>query len=162
MNLDHILDQNTLKPFVQIQNKFNIPTADHYLYLQISHFLNSLTSPEIFVHKQSQYFINKPPSVNETSLFYNLLQNKLIFHKATPYLKWKTDLGKSFTTYQWQSAFKSIYKASKCTNHWELSHKIALRWYLTPYRISKFLVHNPTLLERLWNGGTDYAYFLVM
>lgn len=73
-----------------------------------------------------------------TSLFYNLFQHKLTFIKIPPYQKWEADLGKNYTTSQWQSAYTAIYKASKCVNHWELSQKIALRWYLTPYQISKF------------------------
>ena len=44
----------------------------------------------------------------------------------------------TYTEEQWVRAFRAIYGASRCVNHWELSQKIALRWYLTPYRISKF------------------------
>lgn len=42
----------TLKPFGQLQREFHIRTSDHYSYLQRSHFLKSLTSSEILIHKQ--------------------------------------------------------------------------------------------------------------
>lgn len=84
-------------------------------------------------------------------LFYNLFQQKLDFAKSHPYKKWKSDLGTTFTNSQWKDALRSLYKASSSVNHWELSQKIALRWYLTPYRISKFGQNNSPMCWR--NSG---------
>lgn len=140
---------HSLKSFEQLQEEFQLPATERFFYLQISH-LNSINSQEILLHKQGwQYLQCTSSSIKGTSLFYNLLQNKLVFSKSAPYSKWESDLGETFTTQQWQLAFKTIYQTSKCANHWELTQKIALRWYLTPYRMSKFL---PSQSPLCWRG----------
>lgn len=82
------------------------------------------------------------------SFFYNSFQQKLTFTKFQPYQKWESDLGKPITTSQWQYTLKTVYKASKCVIHLELLQKIALRWYLTSYRLSKFCQSNSPLCWR--------------
>ena len=150
LTLQQLLEGNALKSFLKIQEEFCIPATDYYLYLQISHLLGSLPSPDITLCRQGWSFFSEPSlSAKGTSLFYHLLQDKLTFYKSTPYQRWETDLGETYTPRQWQAAFKSIYQASKCANHWELAHKIALRWYLTPYRLSKFL---PSHSPLCWRG----------
>lgn len=95
-----------------------------------------------------------PPTPKGISVFYNLFQDKLTYTKSPSYLKWETDLGTSYTSKQWQSAFKSIYKASHCMNHWELSQKLHWDAISLPYVHPKFS-HPP----RLFAGG-DVAYIL--
>lgn len=95
-----------------------------------------------------EYFTKKPTPPRGISLFYNLFQHKLEFTKSPPYQKWESDLGIHITNTQWQHAFRSLHKATRCVNHWELSQKMALRWYLTPYRVSKFGNHNSPLCWR--------------
>lgn len=109
----------------------------------------------------------------------NLLytSRKLVFHKSKPFKDWEEDMQAHFSDQQWQSAFKSIFKATCCTSLWELSHKIYLRWYLTPQKIAKFQTltsptcwrgcqHTGTLLHTLWfcpaitNLWTDMEHIL--
>ena len=47
-------------------------------------------------------------------------------------------MGTSYTSDQWQRAIRISNSSTKSINLWELNQKIVLRWYLTPYRISKF------------------------
>lgn len=63
-------------------------------------------------------------------------------------LAWERDLDISYTEEQWHKALPHIYLATKCTNLWELSHKVTQRWYLTPYRIAKFDPSTPSLCWR--------------
>lgn len=48
-------------------------------------------------------------------------------------------LGMSFTDEQWKKALRNTFVATKCVKLWETSHKIMLRWYFTPHRISNFV-----------------------
>lgn len=66
-------------------------------------------------------------------------------------------MGVSYTTEQWQKALHTTYAATKSANLWELTHKILLRWYLTPYRISKFsLQASPLCWRNCGDIGTLY------
>lgn len=96
-----------------------------------------------------------------TSLFYSTLQEKAVFHKSKPINDWEHDLPTQFTDQQWQTAIKSIYKATNCTSLWELTQKTMMRWYLMPQRLSKFqplstpfcwreCTHAGTLLHIMW------------
>lgn len=85
-----------------------------------------------------QYYNNPTTKTRGISLFYKLLNDKEVVRKKSSVLAWKKELGISFTLDQWQMALFTSYAATKCVNLWELSHKILLWWYLTPYRIAKF------------------------
>lgn len=154
---------NTLKPFDILVKEYTLPPADYYKYIQLSHFLKSLKSHRIHIQDIVWQFYTKTPiAPKRKSLFYNLFQNKVTFTKPPPFKKWELDLEESFTQTQWQSALRTIYKASRCVNHWELSLKIAQRWYLTPYRMSKFSPSNSPLCWRDWRGGRHPTCVLVV
>lgn len=63
-----------------------------------------------------------------------------------------------FLDEQWSKALQHVYSATKWTNLWELSHKVAQRWYLTPLRIArKFDSFISTLCWRnCTQAGTTY------
>lgn len=134
-----LFHENVLLPFESLQSKFALTSADHFSYNRIAHFLRSIGTHRIFLQKEVwRFYTGTPVPCKGIAFFYNLFQDKLHFIKSLPYQKWESDLGDSFTDEQWLCAFSSLYKASSCVNHWELSQKIALRWYLTPYILSKF------------------------
>lgn len=54
----------------------------------------------------------------------------------------------SYTPIQWQHALLATYSCSKNANLWELMHKVTLRWYLTPYRLSKYYSQSSNLCWR--------------
>lgn len=106
-------------------------------------------SNHIYLSKETwRFYTTNPTPLKGISLFYNLFQQKLNFTKSHPYRRWESNLGMTITGSQWQYALWSLYKDSRCINHWELSQKIALRWYLTPYRISKFGQNNSPMCWR--------------
>lgn len=49
-----------------------------------------------------QYYGDTVKSVKGMSLIYNLLQDKLTFHKTKSMTKWETDLNSSFSNDQWK------------------------------------------------------------
>lgn len=63
-------------------------------------------------------------------------------------LKWEKELNLQLTLQQWHSALYSIYRYSKCTNHWETTVKIVNRWYYTPYRLAKMSLSIPSICWR--------------
>lgn len=60
-----------------------------------------------------------------------------VFTKSTNIKAWEQDIDATYTEDQWQKALQITFTTTKSANLWEVTHKI-LRWYLTPYRISKF------------------------
>lgn len=66
-----------------------------------------------------------------------------------PMLAWERDFNTYFSDTRWYKALQYAYSSSKCTNLWELSHKVTQKWYLTPYRIAKF---NPSISTECWRN----------
>lgn len=64
-------------------------------------------------------------------------------------VKWEAELGKDFSTLQWQNATKWAHTASACASHREQFPKILTRWYFTPLRISKAY---PTASPYCWRS----------
>lgn len=62
-------------------------------------------------------------------------------------INWEKTLNQTYTIKQWQSAIRSIYKFSHCTNHWEMTIKITNRWHFTPYRLAKMI---PSISPLCW------------
>lgn len=137
----------TLKPISSLRRQFNLMPIDLYRYYQVTYLLGSIKTDVGW-----PFYTNSPTPPKGISFFNNLFQHILTFTKYPPYQKWEANLGKSFTTFKWQCTLKTIYKPSKCVNHWEQSKKLALMWYLTPYRVSKFCQTNSPLCWRDCGG----------
>lgn len=113
---------NTLKPFDVLAKEYTLSPTDFYKYIQLSHFLKSLKSHCIRIQDIVWQFYTKTPITPKgISLFCNLFQNKVTFTKPPPFKKWELDLEESFSKAQWQSTLRTVYKISRCVNHWELS-----------------------------------------
>ena len=145
-----LLSGPTLKSFQALQGEFGLADTDSYRYLQISHFLKkSPQTSTALPWRAMLYFTNPTTNIKGISLFYNLLNNKNIFIKTSNMDTWERDIGATFSDDQWQSALRSTFSATKSVNLWELSHKILVRWYLTPYRLSKF---DPKISSLCWRN----------
>lgn len=102
-----------------------------------------------------QFYTKTLSSPKGISLFYTPFQNKLNFTHSLPYQKWESYLDKTFTPTQWQCTFITIYKASRCVNHWEgtFSKNIS---EMVPHTVlnGKILsLQLPIVLERMWCCG---------
>ena len=96
----------------------------------------------------AQFLLSKNTTIKGISLFYSLLQNKQVFTKTSTMQAWERDFKMIYTDKQWLMAFKTTYVSTKCANLWELYQKIMLRWYLTPYRLSRFVPGSSPLCWR--------------
>lgn len=118
------------------KERFGMRDVDHLTYLGIHHLLLASPPPEVSHPKQLLHFcFSMPIRSKAICLIYNIIQEKLTFLQSKPFLLWEEDLQSSFITSQWINAFMSFYKALHCVQHWELTQKIALHLYLTPYRL---------------------------
>lgn len=138
-----------LKSFRSLQLEFDISSKDLYTYLQLTHILwtrrvTAISLPWFI----KQFYYSPSAKTKGISLFYLLLNNKDVFSKSSSMVAWEKEIGIEFTSDQWCKAYKVTYAATKCVNLWELTHKIALRWYLTPYRIAKFAPSSSALCRR--------------
>lgn len=126
-----------------------------------THFLQRSLPPKIFLPWQVvQFYTSSNSNIKGISLFYNIINNKNIFLKSTPLNAWELDLGKTYPLEKWQKALCSTYIATKIINVWEITQKFLLRWYLTPYRISKFA---PQTSPICWRGcgATGTLYHII-
>lgn len=85
--------------------------------------------------------------VKGSRVFYNLHTGNSSFIKTNNLVKWETELSRTYTPAQWQSAISWAHKSSACANHREQYHKLLTRWYFTPLRISKAF---PTASPYCW------------
>lgn len=151
--LQHLLQDNSLKPFSQLQSEYTIPTSEYFTYLRIQHCLKTVPLPLYNIHPKTwDYLTNPNTNLRGISYFYNSLHQKHTFTKLKPHKKWEIDLNHEFTDNQWHQAFKSTYKATKCAALWELAQKISLRWYMTPARITSI---NPQVPNICWRCNSS-------
>lgn len=139
----------SLKTFRSLQIEYDLTSRDYYTYLQITHFLCSFPMTVITLPWNiNQFYSNINTRIKGVSLFYKMLNNKEVYTKTSAMLAWERELGVSYTPDHWQKAPRMTYMATRSVNLWELTQKILLRWYLTPYRIAKFVLHSSTLCWR--------------
>lgn len=105
----------------------------------------------------SAYYSSDAPSKKGTLLF---LQDESSFDMTFVFVHWEVDISNSFTVNQWEVALTSIFKGTKCIDHWKLAQKVTLHWYLTLYRIAKLTV--TFMMERMWLYWVIIAHALEM
>lgn len=71
----------------------------------------------------------------------------MVITKSSDIKAWEQDLHTSYTSEQWQKVLHTTYAATKSVNLRKLTSKILLRWYLTPFRMSKFDIQTSPLGE---------------
>lgn len=150
-----------MKPFPLLQTEFKLNPTDLFSYLRVKHCITALKLPLYTIHpKVWTYLTTTPPKRKGISLLYNILHQKLIFTKTSPYIHWENDVGHIYTENQWQTAIQSIYKATKCSVLWELTQKLSLRWYLTPSRLATFSSKNPDTCWRCKKAKGDLFHIM--
>lgn len=75
-------------------------------------------------------------------------------------LAWEKDLKTTFSSEKWSYALHYNYIASHCVNHWEITQKILVRWYRTPYQLAKmFPSQSPLCWRDCGSQGTIFHTF---
>lgn len=154
-NILDIVERDKLLPFEQMQAILSLLNQEYFTYAKLSSQVCCNSVPTLTIPKRASSFYSIDTVMTKgVSLFYNLLQFKLIFAKSIPLVKQEQDL--TLLTLKEKHLPLAIITYSKCVKRWELSQMIYLRWYLTSYRIGNNLslmgcgqVH--TLLHMLWS-----------
>lgn len=137
-------------PFSTIQQKSNLPNSEFLTYTQISSYFQTTKATHIsIVEKVWSFLQSKNPKMKGIKVIYNSLHSKDAFTKNKQITKWEKEIGKEFTDLQWKQAITNNRKFSRCANYEELTQKLMLRWYYTPYITAKFSKDNSNLC---WRG----------
>lgn len=139
LNMDHICDGSRLTTFAALQDKFDLPSSDHFRFTQLQHLLTPFPAVQVSLpsHIMPLLKTSYVPAIKGSHLFYELATGNDIFRKSHAMTKWEEDLGRQFSTLQWQNALKWAHRSSSCANHNEQYQKILTRWYFTPLRIAR-------------------------
>lgn len=150
LNIMDIMCGNKLLPFSTIQQKFNLSTSEFLAYTQITSYLQEAKATHVsIVEKVWTFLQSKNPNIKGIKMIYNYLHSKDAFTKNNKISKWEKEIGKEFTDLQWKQAINNNRKFSRCANYEELTQKLMLRWYYTPYITAKFSRDNSNLC---WRG----------
>lgn len=167
--LEEIMDGKQLKPFKTLQRDHQLPSTAQYQHMQINHPLKK--NPEILTFllvKIARYYQSTTTSTKGKSAIYSSLQDKNVCEKTQSIRAWEREIGAEYLVQHWEKNFSLIYSSTKSTNLWEMQQKITLRWYLTPYHISKIYPEaspqcwrmcgdTGTLLHVLWSCSRPHA-----
>lgn len=124
--------------------------ADYFKYRQITHLLKQLPSKQRAMPSSVFSFLSLPCQIKAkgSRIFYNRFTGNDIFNK-TNIQKWDSELSKTFTPAQWQSAITWVHNSFSCANHKEQFHKLLTRWYFTPFRLARAY---PTTSPHCWRS----------
>lgn len=123
--VEELFNGTVLNNMVRLRKNYGFTTADKFMFIRKGKFLSEHPFPMISVDSSVwSFFTSLHSNTIRILLFYNLRKQKYIFVKTSSILKWRMNLGQPFTSFQWLSAFKSIYSSSHCVNHRELLQKL--------------------------------------
>lgn len=75
-------------------------------------------------------------------------------------LAWEREIGVDYSVQQWEGSFRLTQASTRSTNLREMQQKTTLRWYLTPYRISKMFPRASPLCWRLCGEKSTLGHVL--
>ncbi|CAH2302763.1 Hypothetical predicted protein, partial [Pelobates cultripes] len=143
-----------IHPFPTLQERYNLPPRDIFMYLCVKHILMSQSiehiDPLSLSHIGAQCYHARliRPSCKLLSLCYMTLSDSHGPPKL-PYMKqWETSLGVTPTLIEWEQAIIYTKQSSKCVTLWEAYFKMLMRWYLVPSRIHKIYPNSPSICWR--------------
>ncbi|CAH2276107.1 Hypothetical predicted protein, partial [Pelobates cultripes] len=149
-----LLGTNGIHPFPTLQERYNLPSRDIFLYLRVKHILLSHSiehiDPLSLSNIGSQCYHTRliRPSCKLLSLCYRTLSDIHGHSKLTYMKQWETSLGITPTLMEWEQAITYTKKSSKCVILWEAYFKMLMRWYLVPSRIHKIYPNSPSICWR--------------
>lgn len=136
--LTQFYDKGILMQKEDVVKEFHLPASTLLSISKILLLLAKHPIIELPVNETTWNFLSKSNPKNKgISLLYSNIYLESTSQKSVHMIKWEETLNQNYTIKQWQTAIKSIYKYSKCTNHWEMTIKIVNRWHFTPYRLAK-------------------------
>lgn len=148
--LNQLFDGADLKSFAQLQEQFGLPANDLYRYLQIRHYIISHKERNRLNRNQNdieQYFITIAeknfPTRKHVSHLYKILSSNNYQNTYDVKEDWELESNSIIEDEQWDKLCEGSHKGINSQMWKEFSWKIALRFFRTPFVISRF-VKNPS------------------
>ena len=142
--IEDLFDGDTLKSFNQLQEKFGLISTDFYRFLQLRSYLTShkewqfLTSQssdlEVFFIKM----IKKGDGKKIVSHLYKLLQTIVAGSSLGIKEKWELEMNVVIEDQIWEQVCENGHKLTSSPTWKEFIWKVNLRFFKTPFIISKF------------------------
>ncbi|CAH2275585.1 Hypothetical predicted protein [Pelobates cultripes] len=154
--ITQLYNNESIKPFADIQQEFNLPHRLIFAYLQIKSYLTknkpSKESSTIIAQMSNFELIcthRKQPK-KLISISYKTLLHGSVQGRDTHIQSWHKELGKIIPTDEWSKAYSSHKGVTSCATHIEMQLKLIYRWYLVPTRIQQIWPQSP---DRCWRCG---------
>uniref|UniRef100_A0A3Q3BC05 ribonuclease H n=1 Tax=Kryptolebias marmoratus TaxID=37003 RepID=A0A3Q3BC05_KRYMA len=155
-----ITNNNELKSFIQLQNKYNLEKSDFYRYLQLRHYYNKsikiLEEDETGILKILLDASNGRPPKKTIAKLYSCLQMGRKCDTTYIKVKWKKDAKIKITDDAWLNICNSVTHTSSSGLWKEFTWKCMVRFFITPNIKSKHC--NDTKKAKCWrNCGNESA-----
>ncbi|KAG5263125.1 hypothetical protein AALO_G00282850 [Alosa alosa] len=135
-----LFKDNTLMSFQQIRELYDVPKTHFYGYLQIRHFIASLSnfSTARLPPTDPERFILERRSIEHFgSAFYSAVNASGEYEMTNIALKWERDLGTEYIEDAWKVALELIRSVSTCNRFRETQYKLLHRLHITPVVLHK-------------------------
>lgn len=149
--------------FQELQEAFDIPRSSFFGYLQIRHFIFSLSissPPTSLSHTPETFLLNRKILKHFISGFYSIIFSCGTYELSNISRKWEGDLESEFIEDDWREAISVIRSASTCNRLRETQYKILHRLHITPIILNKMdRSISPLCTKCNSERGTYFHYF---
>ena len=140
MSMYDLFCDNVFSSFEQLVEKFNIPRAYFYRYLQLRNFI--ACNVDLFPSCPSPSLLDeilncKPDTKRAVSLIYGMLHTQRLATLESLKNKWEEDLGEQISEEHWGKIIDRICSTSICLKHSVIQFKIIHRLHWSKARLCK-------------------------
>uniref|UniRef100_A0A8C5Q2N9 Reverse transcriptase domain-containing protein n=1 Tax=Leptobrachium leishanense TaxID=445787 RepID=A0A8C5Q2N9_9ANUR len=143
-HLHHLFTPAAGLPFMDLQQKFNIPSSLFLSHMQLMSYVGSqnvvsgLRATIPLLSTTELFCLDPHSTIKPISHFYKILNTPLTAVRWTFQDAWEGELSKTFTPTQWAQAHMFAVGATRCATLIETQRKMMYGWYLTPSRLHRF------------------------
>uniref|UniRef100_A0A3P9KVM4 Reverse transcriptase domain-containing protein n=1 Tax=Oryzias latipes TaxID=8090 RepID=A0A3P9KVM4_ORYLA len=164
LTIHQLFDGDILKSFKQLQDKYGIDSKDFYRYLQIRDYLRScgeweaLRQPPTQIEQLMIKSIVDKSRKKIVSNLYKCLQAHLSDNSLDLKGKWELEANIVIEDEKWETMCEGVHKISNSPTWNEFNWKIMMRFFKTPYTISKYDKNKSDLCWRKCNKIGDHTH----
>lgn len=164
-NINCFFQDNVLRTFTDLQNKYYLDNKDHWRFLQIRDCLSKLNRSKLtnFPIESSVYSVFKKivklPRL--VSLIYNYLTERINVANLGLQRVWETDLGKLFEEDDWSAIVKKMLKPIRDARSKLIQFKILNRLYWTPVKLHRVGMCNSNICWRCKQSPGDMVHMFL-
>uniref|UniRef100_A0A803JAI9 Reverse transcriptase zinc-binding domain-containing protein n=1 Tax=Xenopus tropicalis TaxID=8364 RepID=A0A803JAI9_XENTR len=134
-----LLTGSRVKSFNTLKEKYNIPPREHFRYLQITHWVNTLLRGGCdgsYSKYESECKKGMKTKGTISRIYYHMIHET---NSNPPKFQeqWSTDLNHPIEEEAWEEVYENISRISTNTLLKENGYKTIARWYMTPQKLHK-------------------------